>query len=265
MPDLAVRQLFDAKAAAWPAKYAPGGRLTGRLAQLADAVALQVPPGGLVLDLGCGTGELAAALAAAGMRAVGCDISQQMLRRASAASPAGPAHWVRLDPGWRTLPLRAGSFDAVVASSLLEYVADPAAVLRECCRVLRPGGTVLCTVPDPSHPVRWLERLFAPAARRPVTTMARSWPRLDGYLTYLRVSRHRHRARWWLAAAGRAGLLTAAADTAAGRAGAARHSPLRLIAFARPAACLGYPIQGPTSMGARRSPLPLSDAARDEG
>jgi len=269
---LQVRDLFDAKAATWSAKYASGGRLTGRLAQLADAVAGQVPPGGLVLDLGCGTGELAAALAVAGMRVVGCDISPQMLRQARAASPAGPTpgagsvRWIRLDPGWRTLPLRAEGFDAVVASSLLEYVADPGAVLRECCRVLRPGGTVLCTVPDPSHPVRWLERLFVPAARWPVTTMARSWPRLDGYLTYLRVSRNRHRARWWLAGAKRAGLLTATAGIAADRAtSAARHSPLRLITFARPTACLGYPLQGPTSMGTRRSPLPLSDPARDEG
>jgi hypothetical protein len=136
---------------------------------------------------------------------------------------------------------------------------------RRCCGVLLPGGTVLCAVPNPSHPVRWLGRLFGPAAWRPVTTMALSWPRLDGYLTYLRVSRHRHRARRWLAAAGGAGLLTAAAGIAADRAGAVRHSPLRLSAFARPPACLGHPLREPTSMGAGRSPLPLSDDARDEG
>lgn len=243
MPDLAVRELFDAKAAAWPDKYAPGGRLTGRLASLADAVARYVPPGGLVLDLGCGTGELAAAAAAAGMRAVGCDISPQMLRQARAAGLAGSGsvYWLRLDPGWQTLPLRAGSFDAVVAASVLEYVADPAAVLRECRRLLRPGGTVLCTVPDPSHPVRWLEWLLAAAARPPVTTMGRRWPRLGGYLTYLRVSRHRHRARWWSAVAARAGLVAGGTAAAVGPAaalaphGTRERTPLRLMRLVRPA------------------------------
>jgi ubiquinone/menaquinone biosynthesis C-methylase UbiE len=267
MTDLAVQQLFDAKAAAWPDKYAPGGRLTGRLTRLADAMVRYVPPGGLVLDLGCGTGEMAAAAAAAGMRAVGCDISAQMLRRARIAGLAGSAQregsvqWVRLDPGWQTLPLRAGSCDAVVASSVLEYVADPVAVLRECCRVLRPGGMVLCTVPDPAHPVRWLERLLATAARPPVTTLARRWPRPIGYVSYLRVSRHRHPARWWLGAARRAGLLPAAAGTAAEQGSAARRSPLRLITLTRPAACLSYPPQGPARV---KDPLAGVVAARPE-
>ena len=50
-----VRQLFDAKAASWAAKYAPQGRLTGRLTQLSSVVSYHVPAGGRVLDLGCGT------------------------------------------------------------------------------------------------------------------------------------------------------------------------------------------------------------------
>ena len=54
-----VRALFDAKAAGWPAKYAAGGRLVGRLTQLASAVGELAAPGGQLLDLGCGSGELA--------------------------------------------------------------------------------------------------------------------------------------------------------------------------------------------------------------
>ena len=225
-----VRQLFDAKAATWPSKYTPDGRLSSRLTRLAGAVTKNVPAGSSVLDLGCGTGELAIAIAAAGMRVTGCDISPQMLHRAAAADPSGTVDWVPLDPGWQVLPFGSEAFDAVVASSVLEYVDDLLSVLRECCRVLRPGGVALCTVPDPRHPIRRLERLLAIVGQMPVIGLAtRRWLKLDGYLTYLRVSRHRHPSRWWRAAAGRAGLLGVPylSDSS-------ERSPLRLLTFQRP-------------------------------
>lgn len=225
---LQVRGLFDAKAAAWPSKYAPGGRLAGRLARLTDAVAYHVPVGGSVLDLGCGTGELAIALATSGMRATGSDISPEMLRVAAGAD--APVDWVELEPDWRVLPFRAGAFDAVVASSVLEYVDDPVTVLRECHRVLRPGGIVLCTVPDPRHPVRWLEWMTDVVAREPVLRSAsRRWSRLDRYLAYLQVSQHRHLLRWWQVAASLADLREIRYRTRS-----QERTPLRLLTFQRP-------------------------------
>jgi SAM-dependent methyltransferase len=237
-----VRQLFDAKAATWSAKYAPGGRLTGRLEQLRTAVGQRVSPGGTVLDLGCATGDLARELAAGGLRVAGCDISAQMLDRAARADPAGIAEWVRLEPGWRRLPFADAAFDAIVAASVLEYVSAPAAVLRECARVLRPEGTLLCTVPDLRHPVRWLEWPAGLLARSALArsalagAVARVWGRVDGspaldaYLTYLRISRQRRRHRWWLAAAGQAGLRPATRLAEPGR-----PAPLRLLALHRSA------------------------------
>lgn len=218
-----VSALFDAKAAAWPAKYAPGGALTGRLTQLSALLLEHTGPGDQVLDLGCGTGQLAKAVASRGLRVTGCDIAPEMLRRAADADSAKSIDWVRLEPDWRTLPFPEGVFAAVVASSVLEYADNAPAALAECARVLRPGGTLLVTVPDTWHPVRWAEWLARPTASAALRLGAAG--RLGGYCTYLRVSGQRHGAAWWNAAAVRAGLT--AVPRARGLA------PLRLFEFER--------------------------------
>jgi len=222
-----VLDLFDQKASTWSAKYAPGGPLVGRLAILSDVVGCYVKADGRVLDLGCGTGELTRALAASGIWTIGCDISGQMLRRA-AGEPGSCAGWTQLDPDWRRLPFASSSFDVVVAASVLEYLAEPAAVLAECARVLRPDGVVLCTVPDLRHPVRWAEwvaRLLAGTS--PLRAEARTSLRWGRYRAYLCTSRQRHRVRWWLAAAASADLCPVCCH------GHVARSPLRLLAFRR--------------------------------
>jgi len=79
-----VRALFDSKAAGWPGRYAPAGRLAGRLARLDAALRARVGAGGDVLDLGCASGDLARRLAAGGYQVTGCDIAPHMLREAAA-------------------------------------------------------------------------------------------------------------------------------------------------------------------------------------
>jgi SAM-dependent methyltransferase len=232
-PDQVLR-LFDAKAADWPAKYAPHGPLTNRLAQFTDALAYHVPMGGRMLDLGCGSGELALAAVRAGLRVTACDISSEMLRRAADGDLDNDVTWMQLDPGWQRLPFEAAFFHVVVASSILEYVGCPRDVLYECARVLRPGGLVLCTVPDITHPVRWLEWALSQTTRAPLgRTTGGRWPRIEGYLTYLRISRHRRTAKWWQAEASRAGLLAIPNPL-----GAVERTPLRLLMFRRPISTL---------------------------
>src|SRR5437868_3829963 len=163
-----VRALFDSKAAGWPGKYAADGRLAGRLAALTAAVLGRVPAGGELLDLGCGSGDLARHLAAEGYRVTGCDISPRMIGQAVGADRRRTVRWVRLPPAWQSLPFPVASLDAIVASSVLEYLPDPARVLAECARVLRPGAVLLCTVPRTAHPARWLEWPCRLAARAPL-------------------------------------------------------------------------------------------------
>ena len=225
-----VQRLFDQKAAAWSEKYAPNGRLVGRLTRFADAAACYVRTGGTILDLGCGTGDLARFLSGANFHVTGCDVSASMITKAATIEPIGTVEWLKLNPDWQLLPFSDGAFDAVVASSVLEYVGSPADVLAECARVVRPGAVVLATVPDLTHPVRWLESIIHLFTTLPGTrSAARRWPRLDSCLTYLRISRQRHSANWWSQTAARAGLMTLPPPQ-----DPAEHGPLRMFIFMRP-------------------------------
>ena len=100
-----------------------------------------------VLDVGCGTGLLAARVRRAlpGTRIVGCDFSSGMLAPARARDRRVP--WARGDAG--RLPFRNGTFDAVVSTEAFHWFPDKRAALRECARVLVPGGRLLLVLVNP--------------------------------------------------------------------------------------------------------------------
>ncbi len=131
-----VRRMFDA--------IAPRYDLLNRLMTLGldrgwrrRAIGLlRLAPGSSVLDLACGTADLARELAGAGHRAVGIDSSAGML----VAARAGEAALVQADAG--ALPFAPGTLDGVVSGFALRNLADLAGVLAECGRVLRPGGRI---------------------------------------------------------------------------------------------------------------------------
>jgi SAM-dependent methyltransferase len=118
---------------------------TGRQAQREAAFALavlQVAPGSRILDLCCGNGRHARALAAPGHRVAGLDLSRDLLR--AARGDGGPVHYVCGD--MRNLPFRA-CFDAVTLFfTSFGYFAteeENLAVLREISTALHPGGRSL--------------------------------------------------------------------------------------------------------------------------
>jgi 2-polyprenyl-6-hydroxyphenyl methylase/3-demethylubiquinone-9 3-methyltransferase len=94
-------------------------------------------PDAVLLDLACGGGLLAPYVSARGYRHVGLDLSM------SALGVAG-AHGVRAVRADVTrLPLPDAIADVVTVGEILEHVPDPAAVLDEACRLLRPGGRLV--------------------------------------------------------------------------------------------------------------------------
>jgi len=95
---------------------------------------LEVPSGSIVLDVGCGTGDLARNLRHNGHRPLGIDLSLGML---AAARPGG-SPLIQADAA--ALPVRTCSADAVVSGFAVRNFADLPAVMCELGRVLRPGG-----------------------------------------------------------------------------------------------------------------------------
>lgn len=105
-----------------------------------DLVAELDPQSGeRVVDIGCGTGHLTAAVAAAGADVVGVDADPQMLRRAAADHPQ--LQWVAADAQEPLTPLLGeGSFDAALSNAALHWMPRQAEALRSIRDVLRPGG-----------------------------------------------------------------------------------------------------------------------------
>lgn len=109
--------------------------------------AMGIPPAARVLDMGCGTGLAARAIARrAGFsgRITGVDLSPYLVAAATRlASEEGLAEHLDFRAGdVRRLDFADGTFDALVAHTLLSHVDDPLSVLQEAARVVRQGGTI---------------------------------------------------------------------------------------------------------------------------
>jgi SAM-dependent methyltransferase len=103
-----------------------------------------IDPRWTVGDLGCGTGETSAALAPFVARTIAVDRSDEMLQAARRRVRDMPNVDVRRGE-LETLPIADGELDAAVMILVLHHVPDPAAVLREAARTVKPGRRfVLC-------------------------------------------------------------------------------------------------------------------------
>lgn len=93
-----------------------------------------------LLDLCCGTGDLALEFAAHGVQVTGADFTYAMLpiARSKAATAESSVQWAQADA--QALPFPDHTFDAITIAFGIRNVYDPQLALRECLRVLKPGG-----------------------------------------------------------------------------------------------------------------------------
>lgn len=146
--DRATRTAYDTAATAW----VTGPERVYR--HLAEALLRAGPTpltGALLVDIGAGTGVVGDVATNLGARCVETDVAVQMLaHRRNRARRAVAADG-------RRLPFRSATYDVVTAACSLSHLDEPAAMLHEVRRVLRPGGMLLASAfpatTDP-HPVR---------------------------------------------------------------------------------------------------------------
>src|SRR5215472_11642925 len=136
---------FDAIAARW---WDPGGEFRPlheinplRLDYIDQRVQLA---GKCVLDIGCGGGLLAEAMAGRGAKVTGIDLSEGALKVAKLhLKESGRQVDYRLVSAEALAAEMPSVFDLVTCMEMLEHVPDPASVIRACSALVRPGGEVV--------------------------------------------------------------------------------------------------------------------------
>ncbi len=143
MPDLEqnarVLDQFNKQAASYAALISRSKNTS--LAAFLDAV--KPVRADRMLDVGCGTGRFAVAVAPLVAQVVGVDLTAAMLeqaRRLQADSQIENIEWQQADV--TELPFADGEFTLVTSSAMLHHVASPARVMAEMRRVCAPGGRI---------------------------------------------------------------------------------------------------------------------------
>jgi SAM-dependent methyltransferase len=108
-----------------------------------------------VLELGCGAAQWSIALAGLGARPVGLDLSRRQLEHAREAMGEAGVEFPLVEASAENVPLDDESFDVVFCDHGAFNFADPARLVPECARLLRPGGLLAFSMLTPLFDVFW--------------------------------------------------------------------------------------------------------------
>lgn len=134
-----------------------GRRFTDAIEMIEDSSEATIPRGGQLIDVGCGTGNgLLIFHERFGISGTGVDVSNGMLdiARAKLRERNLPIELHQFDA--ECLPFEDNQFDAGISFEVLEHTPDPARLLSELARVVKPGGAVVVSTPNTLwEPVHW--------------------------------------------------------------------------------------------------------------
>jgi 2-polyprenyl-3-methyl-5-hydroxy-6-metoxy-1,4-benzoquinol methylase len=156
-----VANHFDEKSTMWDELY-DRPAFKDRLALFSSQVLERVDQNAQVLDYGCGSGMLSFSLARQGYKVKGVDVSAGMIdlckqknQEACQGSNNIHASFELVDSA---VPLmQPASYDCIVSSSVLEYIEDDEAVLKQFSTWLKPGGKLFFSVPHAGSLTAWVE------------------------------------------------------------------------------------------------------------
>jgi ubiquinone/menaquinone biosynthesis C-methylase UbiE len=166
----AVNDYFRSRSLHWRDIYTSGGVHAEIIqdrhaAVLAWIDSLALAPGSSVLEVGCGAGFMAVALAERKFRVNAIDSSDAMIEQARCnAAQAGLTGQLCMDVGdVYSLAFEDGFFDLVIALGVIPWLERPDLAIRELARVARPGGHVILTTANWAGLVSYLDPWRNPA------------------------------------------------------------------------------------------------------
>lgn len=123
---------------------------------------LELTPDDVFLDVGCASGHQVFAAAEKCKRAVGIDVAKDFIDAAKAhAAENGITNTEFLATDGGAIPFPDATFSKLICSEVIEHLTDPLPLLAEIKRVLKPGGTVVFTVPNlNSRGTLWKRMLY---------------------------------------------------------------------------------------------------------